>query len=281
MGGISTTETTHHCTERAAVYTADFPGFPLSLLEQRQTFHVSRAGMALGEFLVKHVTPQEVVGRILDLGTGSGAIALLLRSLGATSVTATDVSAQAVETARDNELLNFQDARIRFHQGDLFDTGDDALRAPFDLVVFNPPGWRSPSPALQERLDTCGGGGLDLSAMFYGESVLEAFLRQLPHHLAPGGRAIVGFNSLLGVHELLARAEAGELSGGSRLRLRRLRRVELPLMMYTDEWAAVCGDLLQEFQDGGDLYGAEYVMRDQVLHWYYDITELTVVRNCR
>lgn len=256
------------------VYAAEFAGRRLELFEQRQTFRVSPAGIALGEFLVGHATPRELRGRVLDLGTGSGAIAILLRALGATSVCATDVSRVAVDTARRNEVLNFASAQIDFRHGDLFDTGDGAPHEPFDLVVFNPPGWRTPSPGLKARLDGLG-SGLQAHAMFYGETVLMDFLRQLPAHLAPGGRALVGLNSLLGVRDVLDRLEAA--TGGSRIRHRVLHRVELPLLFYTDEWASVRGDLLDELVAGAGRYGAHYVMREQVLHWFYEITEFTVV----
>jgi release factor glutamine methyltransferase len=259
------------------VYTAAFGPHRLELLEQRQTFRVSSAGMALGNFLARELEEQEIGGRILDLGTGSGVIALLLRALGATSIAATDISPMAVETARRNELLNFSDSRIDFQHSDLFDSPNGPLTGPFDVIVFNPPGWRSPSAALKAQLDSCA-GALDLDAMFYGETVLLRFLGQLGSHLAPGGRAIVGLNSLVGVSDILERSEAAFVkAGGSRLRLKVLERVELPLLLYTDEWATVRGDLLREFQSGESLYGARYVVRDEVLHWFYEITELTVV----
>jgi release factor glutamine methyltransferase len=188
-----------------AVYTAEFAGRRIELHEQRQTFRVSRAGIALGEFLIGDLTEGELRGRILDLGTGSGAIAILLRALGATSVCATDVSQVAVQTARRNELLNFAAPEIDFQHGDLFDIARDASDGLFDMVVFNPPGWRTPSPALKAQLDGLD-TGLEADAMFYGETILLKFLLELPGHLSPGGRAIVGLNSLLGVRDLLQSA---------------------------------------------------------------------------
>jgi len=261
---------------RDAVYTVDFPGRRLELHEQRQTFRVSRAGVALGEFLLGHTTEEELRGRVLDLGTGSGAIAILLRAMGATSVSATDVSRVAVRTARRNELLNFAVPAIDFRHGDLFDTGGGASDTVFDLVVFNPPGWRTPSPALKARLDGLG-SELGADAMFYGETILQKFLLELPRHLTPGGRAVVGLNSLLGVRDLLDRVAAASAGTGRRLRHRVLHRVELPLLFYTDEWASVRADLLEELAAGASRYGAHYVMRGQVLHWFYEITEFTVV----
>src|SRR5919197_3092744 len=79
-------------------------GHRFRLFDRPGTFRVSRAGLALGNHLVHNLRENEIAGRILEIGTGSGAIALLLRSMGAKSVIATDISALAVSTAKENEL---------------------------------------------------------------------------------------------------------------------------------------------------------------------------------
>lgn len=74
--------------------------------------------------------------RVLDVGTGSGAIAVALaHELPEALVTAIDISAAALELARQNAADNDVAARIQFFEGDL-----NALElAGFDLVVANPP----------------------------------------------------------------------------------------------------------------------------------------------
>ena len=77
--------------------------------------------------------------------------------------------------------------------------------------------------------------------------------------------------------DVLQRLEAASAGTGRRIRHRVLHRLELPLLFYTDEWASVRADLLQELADGAGQYGAHYVMRGQILYWFYEITEFTVV----
>lgn len=76
--------------------------------------------------------------RILDLGTGSGAIALgLARHYPASRVTALDVSPEAVELTRENIVRNQLEARVTVWQSDWFSALDASAR--FELVVSNPP----------------------------------------------------------------------------------------------------------------------------------------------
>ncbi len=76
--------------------------------------------------------------RVLDLGTGSGAIAIALaQECPAIEVTATDNSAGALAVARANAARHCPD-RIHFRTGDWF-AALDATCGPFDLIVSNPP----------------------------------------------------------------------------------------------------------------------------------------------
>jgi release factor glutamine methyltransferase len=72
--------------------------------------------------------------RILDVGTGTGAIALALKQeRPQANVVATDVSADALALARENAEANELD--VRFVEGDLL----AGVEGPLDLVVSNPP----------------------------------------------------------------------------------------------------------------------------------------------
>ena len=72
--------------------------------------------------------------RVVDVGTGTGAIALsLARELPGAHVCATDASPEALALARENAAASGLDVELR--EGDLL----AGLAGPFDLVVSNPP----------------------------------------------------------------------------------------------------------------------------------------------
>jgi release factor glutamine methyltransferase len=76
---------------------------------------------------------------VLDIGTGSGAVAVSIASeLPDADIWATDVSAEALETAMANAIKHGLDARIHFLESDLFSAMTNESHS-FDVIVSNPP----------------------------------------------------------------------------------------------------------------------------------------------
>lgn len=126
--------------------------------------------------------------RILDLGTGSGAIALSLASeLPGADVTATDLSQAALQIANENADRLPQGEKVRFLHGDLF--GPIAGER-FDLVVSNPPyvarrDVATLPPELAHEPEM---------ALFAGEDGLDVIRRLVAEagsHLSPGGWLLI------------------------------------------------------------------------------------------
>ncbi len=101
------------------------------------------SGRVFADALNSILIPAEA--RVLDMGTGSGIVAIRAAQLGA-RVTAVDINPEAVRCARINALLNRVEERVRVIEGDLF---DPVRGERFDRVFFNPPFYRrSPKDAL-------------------------------------------------------------------------------------------------------------------------------------
>jgi release factor glutamine methyltransferase len=87
----------------------------------------------------RSLLPTETRGTVVDLGTGSGAIAIALEAeLPDVEVWATDVSDDALGVARAN-LAGAGATRVRVARGSWFDALPVALRGAVDVVVSNPP----------------------------------------------------------------------------------------------------------------------------------------------
>jgi release factor glutamine methyltransferase len=84
------------------------------------------------------IFPPESAPHILELGTGSGAIAVALATeLPGASILATDISSQALSVARDNASAHGVTS-ISFLEGDLYKPLRDEKKT-FDLIISNPP----------------------------------------------------------------------------------------------------------------------------------------------
>jgi release factor glutamine methyltransferase len=131
--------------------------------------------------------------RVIDIGTGSGNIALSIRKFfPAADVTATDISTRALETAVENAGLN-EIQGVHFQQEDLFDPSFPGRC--FDLILSNPP------YVSRNEFET-----LEPEVRLYEPSVATTdqddglrFIRQLlrigSEWLTPGGRLLmeIGF----------------------------------------------------------------------------------------
>jgi release factor glutamine methyltransferase len=114
----------------------DFIVSPAVLIPRPETEHVVEAVLELAKRDGRG-RPSLHDLRIVDVGTGSGAIALALaKELPTAEIHATDISPEALEIARANAERHELTSRIEFHRGDLLGGLPQAL---FDFVVSNPP----------------------------------------------------------------------------------------------------------------------------------------------
>lgn len=149
--------------------------------------------------------------RIVDVGTGSGAIAVALaQNLLSAQLTSTDVSLAALEVARSNAQLNGVAERIRFLQGDLM---APVAGEQFDLVVSNPP---YVAERDRETLSIEVREYEPAMALFAGASGLDVYRRLIPSThavLVPGGYVVleIGYEQRDAIAELLRDAGFEEI----------------------------------------------------------------------
>jgi release factor glutamine methyltransferase len=138
--------------------------------------------------------------RILDLGTGTGAIALALAKFWPESaVVAVDRSAEALALARENAASLALADRVRFVASDWF--ASLAGEPPFDLIVSNPPYLTAAEVAAAEPEVRDHDPVAALVAERDGRADLEAILRSAPTFLVPGG--LLALETGIDQHEAL------------------------------------------------------------------------------
>ena len=109
--------------------------------KQFTVFH-GKCAMKVGTdgVLIGAWTHIEAGQRVLDIGTGTGIIALMLAQRGAGEVMAVDIDEGAVEQAIDNVSSSKWADRIGVKRMDVSKKDEyEALRARFDVIVSNPP----------------------------------------------------------------------------------------------------------------------------------------------
>jgi len=123
-------------------------------------------------------------GMALDVGTGSGIIAIWLAKLGFT-VVATDVDMMALKCAKENAKLN--NVKLDLVRCDLA----EPIKGKFDVITFNPP-YLPFKDNIPEEIWWYG-----------GKNILWRFLkRDLPRVLKRDGRLYLVYSSLTGIKDL-------------------------------------------------------------------------------
>ncbi len=178
---------TQYITGAQEFYGRPFRVTPDVLIPRPETEHVVEAALPLCE------------GNVVDVGTGSGAIALTLALQTNAQVFATDISERALAVARGNAVE--LGASVQFILCDLLSAFESQSA---NLIVSNPPYVRDGGIAQREVLEWEPRG-----ALFAGPDGLDVYRRLIPEAhrvLQPGGSLVLelGYDSLPGVRALLS-----------------------------------------------------------------------------
>ncbi len=164
------------------------------LVPRPETEHLVVEAIDQAKRIAAHVSDRPL--RILDIGTGSGAIAIAIaKNLKEAEIVAVDVSLPALDIARWNVDKQKLSERITLIQSDLFESLD--INDRFDAICSNPP-YISQSeydelPATVRNHEPRGAllSGAD------GTEIIARILADAPAHLHPGGRLILEYSPMI------------------------------------------------------------------------------------
>lgn len=198
---------TQYITGHQEFWGMDLIVTPAVLIPRPETEHVIEKVIARARdkrmVRAAGVSPAEALA-IVDVGTGSGCIALALaKELPQAEIQATDISAAALEIARANAARHQLDDRIHFSESDLL---ADVEEAPVDFVVSNPP-YVGESEEDQVQLEVR--KFEPRAAVFAGPTGIEVIARLIPQafeKLKPGGWVMIEISGTISsrVGELLS-----------------------------------------------------------------------------
>jgi release factor glutamine methyltransferase len=179
---------TQYITGKQEFFGRDFRVTPDVLIPRPETEHVIEAAL-------KHPAAD-----ILDIGTGSGAIAVTLALETKARIVATDISSSALSVARQNSLR--LEATVDFIECDL---GHALQNRAFDMVVSNPPYVLEGDRATLQPEVRDHEPGLALYAGGDGLAIYRRLIPEAARLLKPGGRLVLelGNASLEPVRQML------------------------------------------------------------------------------
>ncbi len=189
-----------YITGHQEFWAMDFIVTPAVLIPRPETEHVIETVLQLA---CVGRAPSPAALRLVDVGTGSGCIALALANeLPQAEIHATDISPAALEIARANAARHQLGSRVQFHETDLLQGLEPKA---FDFVISNPP-YVGECEADQVQLEVR--KFEPRQAIFAGPTGLEVIARLIPQArdaLKPGGRLVMEISGTIadGVKRLL------------------------------------------------------------------------------
>jgi tRNA1Val (adenine37-N6)-methyltransferase len=171
---------------------------------QFQQFRVQQGNSAMkvctdacifGAWMAKQL--QDCTGNLLDIGTGTGLLSLLVAQKNQLQITAIELDEAAALEAAGNFQQSPWQKRLEVTQADV---RDYSAEAPFDFIISNPPFYENDLPSGNEQRDI---------ALHSKELKLEALITSIHRLLQPAGKWAV----LLPEHRRLFAIELANQSG--------------------------------------------------------------------
>jgi release factor glutamine methyltransferase len=198
-------------TEVSALFMRRMQGEPIAYLTGEREFHGLRFEITPDVLIPRHETELLAElgmaklpkgGSILDLGTGSGAIAVsLAHARRDAQVTASDISPDALSLARRNAAAHA--VALQFVQSNWF----EQIEGKFDLVISNPPYIAASDPHLMQgdlRFEPRAALTDEANGMMHISTIVDGAVR----HLKPGGWLLLehGYDQSAAVRALLQKS---------------------------------------------------------------------------
>lgn len=132
---------------------------------------------------------------VLEIGPGTGVIAILLTYRGAKRVLTVEINPMAIENTRKNIAKHGLEEKVEVHQGSVYSPIKEGEK--FDVIT-----WNLPFGFIKEGQKIS-----DIHKALYdpGYKATEEFITQADEYLKPGGHIYMGFSTSMGELKLIKR----------------------------------------------------------------------------
>jgi tRNA1Val (adenine37-N6)-methyltransferase len=200
----------------------------LQIIQRQRGYRFS-----IDALLLAHFVMLQAGADVIDLGTGSGIVAMILaRRPDLGRILGIEIQEQLVSIARRNVLLNNLTGKVEISPGDVRFPGSFCLPRSFDAAVFNPPYRRMLSGRINPDLEKA-------AARHEVFGTVENFVNAAAYALRPGGRMFAIYPSTR-MAELIVRMRSA-LIEPKRLRL-----------VFSRDGAAAVFVLMEGAKGGGE-----------------------------
>ncbi|MBI1833487.1 MAG: tRNA (adenine(22)-N(1))-methyltransferase TrmK [Candidatus Andersenbacteria bacterium] len=129
---------------------------------------------------------------VLEIGCGTGVIAIFAKHKGANKVVAADINLAAVKNTKENVRLHKMEDEINVRAGDVYEAIGENEK--FDVIFWNIPFGFTENKKISN---------LEKSINDPGYKAVERFIKEGKNYLKNGGRLLIGFSTTLGKFELI------------------------------------------------------------------------------
>ncbi|MBW2968106.1 methyltransferase [Candidatus Woesearchaeota archaeon] len=144
-------------------------------------------------FLIQKEVEKHSRGRVLEIGVGTGILALTAAQLGRVkSVLGVDIKQEAIDHCAAECKGKKYAKKCRFLKSDLF---SKVPKSKFDTIIFNPPYLPEQTGELWELSTNISGGK-------HGYEIIEKFLADVNDYLEPNGQVLLLFSTITGKHKV-------------------------------------------------------------------------------
>ena len=181
-------EPLQYITGHQEFWSLDFLVSPAVLIPRPETELLVEEALRIRE---ENLLPENHQPILLDLGTGSGAIAIsLAREIQNATVWASDISFEALAVARANARNHSLDQGIRFCQGDLWQPFSRTA-CPFDMIISNPPYIVADALKTLPNEVRSHEPRVALDGREHGMHFIERIIAEAADYLKPGGWILI------------------------------------------------------------------------------------------